>query len=824
MAAARKVQGEINQCLKKVEEGVQVFDDIWDKVYSAGQQKLKEKYEGDLKSEIKKLQRFRDTIKGWLGSNEIKDKTQLTEARIVIEKKMEQFKICEKDTKTKAFSKAGLERQASTDPKEAEREEKREWVNSCLERLQDLVDLVDGDVQKLTVNAKGKGKNKEQLEKLDNRIQKNKWHMARLEQILKLLDNEEMDPSDLDAIKDDVEYYIESAAEDDGTTGVSEEFDIYEELNLGNVNVAGVGVTSGTGDTDDEDGGGGGGGGDKGDGDAKTTPKKVAAPGVAGVTAVAGAAGIAIGKLATKPAPGTPIATAAVVPGIAGAKGVIPTAVAGAKASVDAKTLASSLGMGIGAGASPAKSVAPVPTAASVVAGSTSAKSPLATLLKSDSKKGDALADNKDVVAATTTTTTVAPTSSWAAHAASTIVGAPAKPTMPAITPIAAVSSLPNTSPPLNPVTVPSSSSGTMLEESTNSLLTNINPGMTAGGNVELGQLGVNFGQPNRGTNGMAVPGMTLGSLAGGSIGPLGTGTGIIAGNDGTTGLTNPQGLPINPAPQQPPLGSSIDMMLTRPSQQQQQQQLGQIPSLAQVQLQQQQQQQQQQLSAGNLNMAGAGATSQMNGMGLLQQQMGSGALSNVAQQQQQQQQLQQQQLQQQLQQQQLQQAQQQLQQQQQQQQAGLGGGRNMALSAEVQFTVGMLKMSAVNAPDALESDRLSSYVPRNPYATNPSFPSQPPAVIENAALYERLPADSLFFAFYHQQATYQQFLAAKQLKKLSWRFHKKYMTWFQRHEEPKVTTDDYEEGTYVYFDYESGWTQRLKDQFKFEYSFLEDS
>ena len=30
-------------------------------------------------------------------------------------------------------------------------------------------------------------------------------------------------------------------------------------------------------------------------------------------------------------------------------------------------------------------------------------------------------------------------------------------------------------------------------------------------------------------------------------------------------------------------------------------------------------------------------------------------------------------------------------------------------------------------------------------------------------------------------------------------------MTWFQRHEEPKVTAEDHEEGTYVYFDYESG-------------------
>lgn len=64
---------------------------------------------------------------------------------------------------------------------------------------------------------------------------------------------------------------------------------------------------------------------------------------------------------------------------------------------------------------------------------------------------------------------------------------------------------------------------------------------------------------------------------------------------------------------------------------------------------------------------------------------------------------------------------------------------------------------------------------------------------------------DSLFFVFYFQQGTYQQYLAAKMLKKNSWRFHKKYMTWFQRHEEPKILNDEFEEGTYVYFDYESG-------------------
>lgn len=72
---------EIQQVLKKVEEGVEVFDEIWDKVYAASGQNLKEKYEGDLKKEIKKLQRLRDQIKTWLGSAEVKDKSALTEVR-----------------------------------------------------------------------------------------------------------------------------------------------------------------------------------------------------------------------------------------------------------------------------------------------------------------------------------------------------------------------------------------------------------------------------------------------------------------------------------------------------------------------------------------------------------------------------------------------------------------------------------------------------------------------------------------------------------------------------------------------------------------------
>ena len=51
------------------------------------------------------------------------------------------------------------------------------------------------------------------------------------------------------------------------------------------------------------------------------------------------------------------------------------------------------------------------------------------------------------------------------------------------------------------------------------------------------------------------------------------------------------------------------------------------------------------------------------------------------------------------------------------------------------------------------------------------------------------------------------QVYAAQELKFQSWRFHTKYQTWFQRHEEPRVSTDKYEQGTYIYFDFDNGNT-----------------
>jgi CCR4-NOT transcription complex subunit 3 len=111
------------------------------------------------------------------------------------------------------------------------------------------------------------------------------------------------------------------------------------------------------------------------------------------------------------------------------------------------------------------------------------------------------------------------------------------------------------------------------------------------------------------------------------------------------------------------------------------------------------------------------------------------------------------------------------------------------------------------NYPETADSDRPQHYRPQNPYPYTPNhYPSEPSPVFNDQRLYGRCDTDTLFFSFYYKQGSYQQYAAAKALKNGSWRFHKQYQTWFQRHEEPKSITEDYEQGTYRFFDYESTW------------------
>lgn len=108
----------------------------------------RDKFEQDLKKEIKKLQRYRDSIKAWIAGTEVKNKTQLVEIRKLIEsvrflpkrQRMEQFKATEKESKTKAFSKEGLSHARGAEPQE--KVESRNWINKCLSELHDQIDEV----------------------------------------------------------------------------------------------------------------------------------------------------------------------------------------------------------------------------------------------------------------------------------------------------------------------------------------------------------------------------------------------------------------------------------------------------------------------------------------------------------------------------------------------------------------------------------------------------------------------------------------------------------------------------------------------------------
>lgn len=108
----------------------------------------------------------------------------------------------------------------------------------------------------------------------------------------------------------------------------------------------------------------------------------------------------------------------------------------------------------------------------------------------------------------------------------------------------------------------------------------------------------------------------------------------------------------------------------------------------------------------------------------------------------------------------------------------------------------------------------------RNPCPTLPYHHQVPPHHSDSIEFYQRLSTETLFFIFYYLevnalcqlvvlsplcnwcaqsihfpfQGTKAQYLSAKALKKQSWRFHTKYMMWFQRHEEPKTITDEFEQ------------------------------
>uniref|UniRef100_A0A672LFP6 CCR4-NOT transcription complex subunit 3 n=1 Tax=Sinocyclocheilus grahami TaxID=75366 RepID=A0A672LFP6_SINGR len=848
MADKRKLQGEIDRCLKKVTEGVEQFEDIWKKLHNAANANQKEKYEADLKKEIKKLQRLRDQIKTWVASNEIKDKRQLVENRKLIETQMERFKVVERETKTKAYSKEGLGLAQKVDPAQREKEEMEQWLTNTIDTLNMQVDQFESEVESLSVQTRKKKGDKEKqdrIEELKRLIERHRHHIRMLETILRMLDNDSIQVDAIHKIKDDVEYYIDSSQDPD----FEENEFLYDDLDLEEIPTT-LMATSPQGHIEDEM-----------FLQSSSTPTSTTS---------------------SSPIPPSP-ATDVFLTSWLSCSDQSPVK----NGNPSLSSFSSSASSGSSSSSSSLVSVATVVGGCTAVSGGSS-------LLGSFSSAVQQHVPQSQQQAQVKLSSTSAPYNNTPSP--------PSHPTLPAST----SSSLPSSSTP-GPVTSNSQSQASSVPgvEGSRLGLGLVKGGVTVTSSSSVAQMpGLGMAGMSDSLNTMAgllsgsTPAPYAQAAAGGSAGstssgPVGSGSGssvisIPSGGAGgaNTGVTSNgtgtgvsmgllgsspghgalTGGILNLVPGQTTLQGSAQIPVshvgTAPGGGTGESGLGGNGSSSVA------------IAGVGTNVVPArppsslkqnGATSDLdNGPSLLSSitlppsspspaftdsTPGGGSLLNgphsytlnteaikapeppsslkaMA------------------------------------ERAALG----LTLDGEIPSlhlpdrappgptTAPQPAVSEVNLPPSLgacplgptpltkeqlyqqamqestwthmphpsDSERIRQYLMRNPCPTPPFHHQVPPHHSDSIEFYQRLSTETLFFIFYYLEGTKAQYLSAKALKKQSWRFHTKYMMWFQRHEEPKTITDEFEQGTYIYFDYEK-WGQRKKEGFTFEYRYLED-
>ncbi|XP_024023497.1 CCR4-NOT transcription complex subunit 3 isoform X2 [Morus notabilis] len=873
MGASRKLQGEIDRVLKKVQEGVDVFDSIWNKVYDTENANQKEKFESDLKKEIKKLQRYRDQIKTWIQSSEIKDKKALVDARKLIEREMERFKICEKETKTKAFSKEGLGQQPKTDPKEKAKSETRDWLNNVVGELESQIDNFEAELEGLSVK---KGKTRPpRLTHLETSITRHKAHIMKLELILRLLDNDELSPEQVNDVKDFLDDYVERNQEDfDEFSDVDE---LYSSLPLDKVEALEDLVTIGP------------------PGLVKGAPSLGLKTSLAASATQMPVAATSIHQQSSSVQ--EPVEDTASPDSIPETVPITPPSKSSVLGSSTATTPVASNATSAPVNI-PSHNFPAVPTASSILSGSNSVRVTESTRATNSLSPGNLSPSVKEEELGSFPSRRSSPSftdaglvrgigrggissqlSSSAPLSSNNVVpGSSALGVVPSTSDIAKrnilgveervgssglVQSLP--SPLSNRLILPQaakSNNGTgsldsgNVSEATALAGRVLSPTMVSGmpwrpgseafrgrtevepdqrekflqrlqqvqhnnllghkqfsaqqqnpllqqfnsQNASVSQAGLGLGVQTSGLG--TVSSSTLQQQTS-SVHQLSTHPALVSNgakeseighakvdeqqqqnlpDDSAADHTTTSGLGKNPmseddlkAPYAIDSPAGVSGSLTE---------LAQVPRDTDLSPGQPLQANQ---SSGSLGVIGRRSVSDLGAIG------DNVTVSTVN-----------------------------------------SGGMHDQL-----HNLQMLDAAYYKLPQPKDSERTRNYTPRHPAMTPPSYPQVQAPIVNNPAFWERLglenySTDTLFFSFYHQQNTYPQYLAAKELKKQSWRYHRKYNTWFQRHEEPKVATDEYEQGTYVYFDFHvanddlgvgqnQGWCQRIKNEFTFEYNYLED-
>uniref|UniRef100_A0A4W5R0C2 CCR4-NOT transcription complex subunit 3 n=1 Tax=Hucho hucho TaxID=62062 RepID=A0A4W5R0C2_9TELE len=864
MADKRKLQGEIDRCLKKVAEGVEQFEDIWQKLHNAANANQKEKYEADLKKEIKKLQRLRDQIKTWVASNEIKDKRQLVENRKVIETQMERFKVVERETKTKAYSKEGLGLALKVDPAQREKEETGNWLTNTIDTLNMQVDQFESEVESLFIQTrkkKGEKEKQDRIEELKRFIERHRYHIRMLETILRMLDNDSVQVDSIQKIKDDVEYYMESSQDPD----FEENEFIYDDLDLEDIRESPMDSQ----ELDDESW-------DDHDDDAHAIsfslfPCSVCtklmlchfqSPAKNGTSSL-------LLSFSSSANSGSSSSSSSLVS--------MATVVGGNPGVLTSNSLIGSFSNAVQHQPQPpqqpvlqplqqpqqtqTKPCTPSPPSHPLLSTAPSLPTPTTPISASpnslpqvssghilNSSLGLGLGLGKVGMTGTSSANSMSGLGLTGMSASlNTMAGLLSGSTHAPYAQAAALGGLGLSTTTQSSVSVESSS-----------IPTSCSSGVTTNGaGTGLGLLGSSpaHGSLTGGILGL-VPGQSVipgppqiplspvGAAPGGAVGMMG-------GNGGSMGPIG-GGVGSSAAPARPPSGlkqngstsysavvaeSTAESAFSTPSQLQSSQpssltssasHMDNGPSL---------------ISSITLPPSSPspsfsdsipGGGSLLNGPhSYTQAPEPLSSLKAMA------------------------------------ERAALGSGLdgeipNLHLTDRDIFSSSSVapgtpaapqpSLSEVSIPPSLgvcplgptplskdqvyqqtmqesawthmphpsDSERIRQYLMRNPCPTLPFHHQMPPHHSDSIEFYQRLSTETLFFIFYYLEGTKAQYLSAKALKKQSWRFHTKYMMWFQRHEEPKTITDEFEQGTYIYFDYEK-WGQRKKEGFTFEYRYLED-
>ncbi|KAJ1986135.1 general negative regulator of transcription subunit 5 [Dimargaris cristalligena] len=691
--SGRKLQGEIDKLVKRVAEGIESFEDIFDNLQSTPNINQKEKYEQDLKKEIKKLQRHRDQIKTWIASNEIKDKRELIENRKMIEKKMETFKACEKEMKTKAYSKEGLSQTAKLDPKEKAKLEVSNWISSIVDQLNTQIDILEAEAEGLSTGPK-KGKkdsNKaSRIKGIERQVDRHKWHIQRLELMLRSMENGRIEPDEITEIQEDVQYYVDCSQDDD----FEEDEGIYDDLGLSDVDEFGLNDEYYMGPNAHEQ---------EEERPIKSKEKEPSTPDQP-------ASAKSSPKIAEPPIPETPAPTPITTTGTTGRSTI---------KLVGVKTTTAST-------AFPAKRTSTVPL------GSTTASSPAKTGTSSasldtrPSTKSDTVSKPETNAWAANTNAAAklaklvastpvvpmptTPTSATAPQPYSSVVSSslpPSSTTSQPATPVVANMPSPSITDLRSPMSSAVSHTGSTISQSASSALPSREASVSMDTMGRSGSMDASVPPtPTAASTPLGIARPPPVSLPGPATHTMSASTTSTTAT--TTSAADASYPPLDYFKHQD-LGAAFDDLL---------QSLEEAPG-------------------------------------------------------------------------------------------------NQSWNSDPHFKAQMTETSFQCLPDLADSEKPRQYVPQTPAATPSYYPQVPLPIFDGPAMASNFNLDTLFFIFYYQQDTYQHYLAAQELQRQSWRFHKRYLTWFQRHEKPKLTTDEYEIGTYVFFDYEGGWCPRQKSDFK---------